>query len=133
MQALLAGEVPMLFTNQDAALPQVKAGKARAIGVASLKRNPAYPDVPTIAEQGVAGFSAVSWFGLSAPAKTPPEITRKLHAETVKVLNQPEFRAKLESNGFVVVGGSPEEFRAFIKAENEKWGKAVKASGATVD
>lgn len=133
MQALLAGEVPMLFTNQDAALPQVKAGKARAIGVASLKRNPAYPDVPTIAEQGITGFSAVSWFGLSAPAKTPPEITRKLHAETVKVLNQPEFRAKLESNGFVVVGGSPEEFRAFIKAENEKWGKAVKASGATVD
>lgn len=133
MQALLAGEVPMLFTNQDAALPQVKAGKARAIGVASLKRNPAYPDVPTIAEQGITGFSAVSWFGLSAPAKTPPEIVRKLHAETVKVLNQPEFRARLEANGFVVVGGTPEEFRAFIKAENEKWGKAVKASGATVD
>ncbi len=133
MLALLAGEVPMLFTNQDHALPQVKAGKARAIGVASLKRNPAYPDIPTIAEQGVPGFSAVSWFGLSAPAKTPPEIVKKLRDETVKILNQPEFKSRLESNGFVVVGSTPEQFQAFVKAENEKWGKAVKASGATVE
>lgn len=133
MLALIAGEVPMLFTNQDQALPQVKAGKVRAIGVASEKRNPAYPDVPTIAEQGVPGFAAVSWFGLSAPAKTPPEIIQKLHAETVKIINQPEFRARLESTGFVVVGNSPEQFRAFVKSENEKWGKAVKASGATVE
>lgn len=133
MLALLAGEVPMLFTNQDHALPQVKAGKARAIGVASLKRNPAYPDVPTIAEQGVPGFSAVSWFGLSAPAKTPPDVIKKLHAETLKILNQPEFKARLESTGFVVVGSTPEQFRAFVQAENEKWGKAVKASGATVE
>ena len=133
MQALLANEVPMLFTNQDAALPQVKAGKVRAIGVASEKRNPAYPDVPTIAEQGITGFSAVSWFGLSAPAKTPPEIVKRLHAEAVKAINQPEFRARLEGNGFVVVGSTPEQFRAFVTSENEKWGKAVKASGATVD
>ncbi len=133
MLALLSGEVPMLFTNQDHALPQVKAGKARAIGVASLKRNPAYPDIPTIAEQGVPGFSAVSWFGLSAPAKTPPEIVRKLRDETVKILNQPEFKSRLESNGFVVVGSTPEQFHAFVKGENEKWGKAVKASGATVE
>ncbi len=133
MLALLAGEVPMLFTNQDHALPQVKAGKARAIGVASLKRNPAYPDIPTIAEQGVPGFSAVSWFGLSAPAKTPPEIVKKLRDETVKILNQPEFKSRLESNGFVVVGSTPEQFHAFVKAENERWGKAVKASGATVE
>lgn len=133
MQALLAGEVPMLFTNQDAALPQVKAGKVRAIGVASDKRNPAYPDIPTIAEQGIPGFSAVSWFGLSAPAKTPPDVIRKLHAEAVKAINQPDFRARLESNGFVVVGSTPDEFRAFVRSENEKWGKAVKASGATVD
>ncbi|MBC8120044.1 MAG: tripartite tricarboxylate transporter substrate binding protein [Burkholderiaceae bacterium] len=133
MLALISGEVPMLFTNQDSALPQVKAGKARAIGVASLKRNPAFPDVPTIAEQGVPGFSAVSWFGLSAPAKTPPDIVKKLHDESVKILNQPEFRARLEANGFVVVGNTPEQFRAFVQAENEKWGKAVKASGATVE
>ncbi len=133
MQALLANEVPMLFTNQDAALPQVKAGKVRAIGVASEKRNPAYPDVPTIAEQGITGFSAVSWFGLSAPAKTPPEIVKRLNAEAVKAINQPEFRARLEGNGFVVVGSTPEQFRAFVTSENAKWGKAVKASGATVD
>lgn len=133
MLALIAGEVPMLFTNQDQALPQVKAGKVRAIGVASEKRNPAYPDVPTVAEQGVPGFAAVSWFGLSAPAKTPPEIIKRLHDETIKIINQPEFRARLESTGFVVVGNTPEQFRAFVKSENEKWGKAVKASGATVE
>lgn len=133
MQALLAGEIPMLFTNQDAALPQVKAGKVRAIGVASEKRNPAYPDVPTVAEQGITGFSAVSWFGLSAPAKTPPDIVNKLQAEAVKAINQPDFRARLEGNGFVVVGSTPEQFRAFVASENAKWGKAVKASGATVD
>jgi tripartite-type tricarboxylate transporter receptor subunit TctC len=133
MQALLAGEIPMLFTNQDAALPHVKAGKVRAIGVASETRNPAYPDVPTIAEQGIAGFSAVSWLGLSAPAKTPPDVVKKLHAEAVKAVNQPEFRARLENNGFVVVGSTPEQFRAFVASENAKWGKAVKASGATVD
>ena len=133
MQALLAGEIPMLFTNQDAALPHVKAGKVRAIGVASETRNPAYPDVPTVAEQGITGFSAVSWLGLSAPAKTPPDVVKKLHAEAVKAINQPEFRARLEGNGFVVVGSTPEQFRAFVASENAKWGKAVKASGATVD
>ena len=133
MLALMAGEVQMLFSNQDQALPQVKAGKVRAIGIASATRNPAYPDVPTIAEQGVPGFAAVSWFGLSAPAKTPPEIVKKLHDETVKIISQPEFHARLESTGFVVVGSTPQQFRAFVGAENEKWGKAVKASGATVE
>lgn len=133
MLALISGEVPMLFTNQDSALPQVKAGKVRAIGVASAKRNPAYPDVPTIAEQGIPGFAAVSWFGLSAPARTPPEVIKKLHEATVAVLNNPDFRAKLETTGFVVVGNTPEQFRAFVASENERWGKAVRASGATVE
>jgi tripartite-type tricarboxylate transporter receptor subunit TctC len=130
---LIGGQVPMLFTNQDHALPQVQAGKVRAIAVASLKRNPAYPDVPTVAEQGLPGFAAVSWFGLSAPAKTPPEIVRRLHEETVKALAQPEFRSKLEQVGFVVVGNTPAEFSAFVASEVEKWGKVVKTAGATVD
>jgi len=133
MLALIGGEVPMLFTNQDHALPQVKAGKVRAIAVASLQRNPAYPDVPTFAEAGIAGFSAVSWFGLSAPAKTPPDVVRRLHEATLKALAQPEWRSRLEASGFVVVASTPEQFRAFIASETEKWGKAVKASGATVD
>ncbi len=133
MTDLIGGQVPMLFTNQDHALPQVQAGKVRAIAVASLKRNPAYPDVPTVAEQGLPGFAAVSWFGLSAPAKTPPEIVRKLHQETVKALAQPEFKSKLEQVGFVVVGNTPAEFSAFVANEVEKWGKVVKTAGATVD
>ncbi len=133
MTDLLGGQVPMLFTNQDHALPQVRAGKVRAIAVASLERNPAYPDVPTVAEQGLPGFSAVSWFGLSAPAKTPPEIVRRLHEETVKALAQPEFKSKLEQVGFVVVGNTSAEFSAFVAAELEKWAKVVKTAGATVD
>ena len=133
MTDLIGGQVPMLFTNQDHALPQVQAGKVRAIAVASLKRNPAYPDVPTVAEQGLPGFAAVSWFGLSAPAKTPPEIVRRLHQETVKALAQPEFKGKLEQVGFVVVGNTPAEFTVFVASEVEKWGKVVKTAGATVD
>ena len=133
MTDLIGGQVPMLFTNQDHALPQVQAGKVRAIAVASLKRNPAYPDVPTVAEQGLPGFAAVSWFGLSAPAKTPPEVVRRLHQETVKALAQADFRSKLEQVGFVVVGNTPAEFTAFVASEVEKWGKVVKTAGATVD
>jgi len=133
MTDLIGGQIPMLFTNQDAALQNVRAGKIRAIAVASLERNPAFPNVPTVAESGIPGFSAVSWFGLAAPAKTPREVVMRLHAESIKALNSPDLRSKLESTGFVVVGNSPEEFGAFMKSEIEKWGKVVRASGAKVD
>jgi len=133
MTDLIGGQIPMLFTNQDTALQNVRAGKIRAVAVASLQRNPAFPDVPTVAESGVPGFSAVSWFGLSAPAGTPKDVLAKLHAETLKALKSADFRGKLESVGFVVVGNSPAEFDTFIKSEIDKWGKAVKASGAKVD
>jgi len=133
MQDVLGGQVPIYVTNQDAALPHVKASKLRALAVTSAQRNPAYPDVPTVAESGVPGFSAVSWFGLAAPAKTPRDIVDKLNAEVAKVLGRPEFRKQLEEQGFVVAAGTPEEFGAFMKNEVDKWGKAVKASGATID
>ena len=130
---VIGGQIPLLFINQDNALPQVQAGKLRALAVASLERNPAYPNVPTIAESGYPGFSAVSWFGLSAPAGTPAEILRKLNDATVKAMNMPDVKSRLQSVGFVVVAGSPAQFSEFVTTEIAKWGKAAKASGAKLD
>lgn len=129
----IGGRVSVLFLNQDNLLPQVKGEKLRALAVASEERNPAYPDTPTIAESGYPGFAAESWFGVSAPAGTPDAVVDRLHQATVKALNSPEMREKLESVGFVIVANNPKEFDAFVSAEIDKWGKAAKASGATLD
>ena len=129
----IAGQVPILFINQDNALPQVQAGKLRALAVASLERNPVYPTVPTIAESGFPGFSAVSWFGLSAPAGTPKEVIQKLNEATAKAMNMPEMKQRLQSQGFVVVAGTPQQFSEFVQAEIAKWSKAAQVSGAQVD
>ena len=129
MTDVIGGQVPVMFINQDVASPQVAAGKLNALAVASTERNPLYPDTPTIAELGFPGFSAVSWFGLSAPANTPRPIIEKLHAEAVKALQSPEFNERMVKNGFVVVGNTPEEFVAFVAAETEKWGNVIKKGG----
>ncbi len=130
---LLGGQVNMMFDNMPSALPHVKAGKLRALGVTSAKRSPAVPDVPTIAEAGVKGYEASSWFGVLAPATTPKDIVAKLNAEIAKSLGTPEMKEKLSSQGAEPVGNTPEQFGAFIRAEIDKWAKVVKASGATVD
>jgi tripartite-type tricarboxylate transporter receptor subunit TctC len=129
----IGGQIPLLFINQDNALPHVQAGKLRALGVASLERNPAYPDVPTISEAGVPGFSAVSWFGLSAPAGTPKDVVQKLHEATVKAMNMPDIRNRLQAVGFVVVASSPAQFSDFVQSEISKWSKAAATSGAKLD
>jgi len=130
---MIGGRVQVMFLNQDTLLPQVSSGKLRALAVASAKRNPAYPDTPTVAESGYPGFSAESWFGLSAPAKTPPAVIQRLNQATVKALSSPDIRQKLESVGFVVVADDPKSFSAFVDNEIAKWGKAAKASGAKMD
>ncbi|MDQ8031450.1 MAG: tripartite tricarboxylate transporter substrate binding protein [Bordetella sp.] len=129
----IGGRVQVLFLNQDNLLPQVKSGKVRALAVASEKRNPAYPDVPTVAESGYPGFAAESWFGLSAPKGTPAPVIERLHKATVKALAQPELKGKLEAVGFVVIGNDPKAFSQFVSGEIEKWGKAARASGARMD
>nr|WP_236844370.1 MULTISPECIES: tripartite tricarboxylate transporter substrate binding protein [unclassified Bordetella] len=129
----IGGRVSVLFLNQDNLLPQVQSGKLRALAVASEKRNPAYPDTPTIAESGYPGFAAESWFGLSAPAGTPDAVVDRLNKATVKALSNPELRNKLESVGFVIVASNPQEFSTFVSNEIDKWGKAAKESGATLD
>jgi tripartite-type tricarboxylate transporter receptor subunit TctC len=129
----IGGRVSALFLNQDNLLPQVQSGKLRALAVASEQRNPAYPDTPTVAEAGYPGFAAESWFGLSAPAGTPDAVVTKLNDATVKALANPDLRKKLEGVGFVVVASNPQDFDGFVTAEMDKWGKAAKASGATLD
>ena len=99
----------------------------------TAKRSPELPDIPTIAEAGVPGYEAMSWFGLFAPAATPKPVLDRLNAALVKVLNQPDVKKKIAEQGGDVVAETPEQFAAFIKAETAKWGKVVKDSGATVD
>lgn len=129
----IGGRVSVLFLNQDNLLPQVQAGKLRALAVASAQRNPAYPDTPTVAEAGYPGFAAESWFGLSAPTNTPEPVIAKLSEATRKAMSQPELRQKLEAVGFVVVGSDPASFSGFVNDEIAKWRQAAQASGARMD
>src|SRR6187455_2180252 len=130
---LLGGRVTMMFDNMPSSLPLVKEGKLRALGVTSAQRSPAAPDIPTIAEQGLPGFDAVSWFALFAPAGTPRPIVDKLHAQVKKILQSPEVGKKLAEIGLEVVGSTPEELAAYQRAEIAKWAKVVKDSGAKVE
>jgi tripartite-type tricarboxylate transporter receptor subunit TctC len=130
---LLGGQVQLMFDNLPPSLPQIKAGKLRALAVTSATRAPALPDVPTIAESGLPGFEASSWFGVLAPAGTPPAIIAKLNAEIGKWLASPEAKEKLAAVGANGAGGTPEDFARHIQAETAKWAKVVKESGAKVD
>jgi tripartite-type tricarboxylate transporter receptor subunit TctC len=107
----------------------VRAGKLRALGVASLRRVAAVPEIPTIDEAGLRGYESVQWSGLWAPAGTPQEIIARLHKETIAILRTPDARERLTSDGSEVVAGSPAEFAAFIKTEIVKWATVVKATG----
>ena len=130
---VLGGRVTMMFDNMPSSLALVREGKLRALGVTSSTRSPAAPDVPTIAESGLPGFDAVSWFALFAPANTPKPIIDKLQAEVRRILKTPDVTKKLADNGLDPVGGSSEELSAYQKAEITKWAKVVKDSGAKVD
>ena len=133
LQDLLGGQVQMMFDNLPPSLPQIKAGRLRALAVTSATRAPALPDVPTIAESGLPGFEASSWFGILAPAGTPPAIIAKINGEVAKWLTTPEGKEKLAAIGANAGGGSPDDFARHIQAETAKWAKVVKASGAKVD
>jgi len=111
-------------------LPHVKSGRVRPLGVTTLKRVTVMPDVPTISEQGLKGFETGSWFGVAVPSGTPRDIITKLHGEVVRITKLPEVTERIASEGAEFVGDTPEQFTAFFKSEIDKWGKAVKASGA---
>jgi tripartite-type tricarboxylate transporter receptor subunit TctC len=127
---LLSGQIHAAFAIVPAVLPQVRAGKLKALAVTSARRNALAPDIATVAEQGFPQFDATAWIGLLAPAGTPQEIVDKLAAEASRILRLPEVHESLAKQGFDVIGSSPREFAAFIRAESEKWGAVVRAVGA---
>jgi len=129
---LMGGQVQVAIDNMPPYVPQVKAGKVRALAVTTAKRSSAAPELPSIGET-VSGYEAAAWFGLVAPAGTPKDIIDKLSAETAKVLKMPDVREKLAAQGAEAVGNSPEEFGAFIKSEIAKWAKVVRESGAKAE
>ncbi|MBC5768216.1 tripartite tricarboxylate transporter substrate binding protein [Ramlibacter albus] len=126
---LIGGQVQVMFANVPGTLQHVKAGKLRVLAATGDKRASSLPEVPTIAEAGVPGFQAATWFGVLAPAGTPKEIVAKVNAEINKALAAPEMVEHLRNDGADVVGGTPEQFRAFLKAEIDRWGPVVKAAG----
>ena len=129
---LLPGRVDVMFNNIGAVLPLIQGGKLRGLAVTTAKRSPAIPQLPPIAEAGVPGFDVSSWYGFFAPAKTPPEIVRKMHADTVAALADPTTKSRLEQLGVVVVGSTPAELAAYLKSEMEKWGPVIKEAGITL-
>jgi len=134
LQDLLGGQVQLMFDNLPPSLPQIKAGKVRALAVTSLTRAPALPDVPTIAESGLPGFEASAWDGVFVPAGTPQPIVQRLNAAIRNALEDPELAAALLARGAQpVISTTPESFARFIATSAERWGQAVRASGAKVD
>ncbi|MBX3621676.1 MAG: tripartite tricarboxylate transporter substrate binding protein, partial [Rhizobacter sp.] len=130
---LLGGRVTMMFDNMPSSLPLVKEGKLRALGVTSARRSAAAPDIPTIAEQGLPGFEAVSWFALFGPASMPKAVVDKLNAEVNRIVKSPEISKKLMDVGLEPATGTPAELAAYQQREITKWAKVVKDSGATVE
>ncbi len=133
MTDVLGGQVPLTFDNIITTLPLVKAGKLRALAVSTKTRSVVAPDIPTLAEAGVPGFDATSWFGLFVPAGTPREIVDKLHVETVEALKDPRVREALLGVGSEPVGSTPAAFASFYRAELDKWAKVVRSAGVRID
>lgn len=130
---LLSGNIQAMFAIIPAVLPQVKAGKLKALAVTGLKRSAMAPEVPSVAELGYPQLESLAWIGLLAPAGTPAEIVNRLHGEAAKAMRAPETRELLGKQGFDVVAGTPAEFSAWIRGEQAKWSKVIRASGATAD
>ena len=130
---LVAGRLHVAFGTAVAFLPQVQAGKLNALAVTDAKPSPVAPQLPTVAASGLAGFEALQWFGLLAPAGTPKDILTRLHSEVAKALQLPEVQERLQGLGMQIVGGGPDQFGSFMRSESVKWGRIVRDSGAKVD
>jgi tripartite-type tricarboxylate transporter receptor subunit TctC len=130
---LLGKEIDFMFDSLSSSLPQIQAGKFRAIAVTSPNRSKVLPDVPTVAESGVKGFDVTVWYAVLAAAGTPAPIVQKLNAEIIKAMRVPDVKARIEAAGYDIVGSTPAELDAFIKTEIVRWGKVVKDSGASIN
>ncbi|WP_296358440.1 tripartite tricarboxylate transporter substrate binding protein [Ramlibacter sp.] len=134
--SLIAGDMDVMFDNLPSSMPHIKSGKLKALAVTSAQRSAALPDVPTVEEAGgptLKGFEASSWFGLLAPAGTPPDIVNRIQQETAKALGTPAMKERLLAQGAIPSGNTPAQFAALIDREIRKWAPVVKASGAKVD
>ena len=129
----MSGQVQLTFTGIPSVMAQMKAGRLRPIGVTSAKRAAALPDVPTIAESGVAGYEVNPWFGVLLPARAPQALVTRINAEILKVLQLPATRERFAAEGFEAAGNTPAQFSAYIKAEQLKWGKVIKDAGIRAD
>jgi tripartite-type tricarboxylate transporter receptor subunit TctC len=130
---LIAGQTNMMFDNIPSALPHIKSGKLRALATTGAKRDPALPELPTIAEAGVPGYESGVWFGIMVPAGTPREVIMKLNAAAVQATKAPEFVKRMTDLGYNIIPGTPEQMASMLKAELARWAPIVKASGAKVD
>ena len=133
LQDLMSGQLQVVIDNIPVYLPQVKAGKIRALAVTTAKRSPAAPELPTVDEAGVKGYEASTWFALFAPSATPPEAVAKLGAETQRILNLPDVRDRLLGLGAQPAGSTPDELAAFVKSEMAKWAKVIRSANVTLN
>jgi tripartite-type tricarboxylate transporter receptor subunit TctC len=131
--ALVGGQIDLSFTTIVISIPQVKAGRLRALAVTSPQRSRAVPSLPTMIEAGVAAFESQQWFGLFAPAALPKDIVVRLHTETARIMENAEFRERLAADGGEPVAMTSEQFAAFIRADAARWAQVIKISGATAD
>lgn len=130
---LIAGQIQVMFAPMVAVLPQVKAGRLRALGVTSAKRSPAVPELPTLAESGLHGFAIVSWFGLFMPAATPPAVVEKLYQETARALKVPDVVERMSKEGAEPEGSNPADFAAYVVQESARYAKLIKDSGIKIE
>lgn len=130
---LITGQIQVSLASTPGAVPQVRAGKIKALGVTSARRIGKLPDVPTVAEAALPGYEASVWYGIVAPANTPREIVMRLNQETAKIIAERSHRERMLAGDFEPTSNTPEEFGAFIKSETEKWGKVIKTSGARLE
>ena len=133
MNAVLSGDVDMSFVSAPVAMVQAKANTVRAFGVTSARTLAMWPEMPPLATQGLKDFDVSAWFGLVAPAKTPQSVLDKLYQGLTKTMQNPEVQRKLQAQGMVIVAGTPDQFRKFIRSEIDRWAPVVRASGAKVD
>ena len=130
---MIAGQVSMGFSALPSSLPHARSGKLRAIAVTGPKRSEVAPDLPTFVEQGFPAIDVVSWYGVLFPARTPPEIIKRMSDEVARIVRLPDVKTRLLDTGIEVVGSTPEQFAAFIRSEVERYGNVVRASGAKLD
>ncbi|MCW5603633.1 MAG: tripartite tricarboxylate transporter substrate binding protein [Burkholderiales bacterium] len=130
---LISGQVQVMFGNTASVLPQIKSGRLRALAVSSTQRIAVLPDVPTIAETAIPGFEVIQWYGIFAPAGTPPAFVQKLNAGITKVAQAAEFKERVFAEGGEAVHNTPQQFARFVRSEISRWAKAVHTSGAHVD